>query len=160
LATISEATVAKTLEFPDHAWKEKSVAYGVEVAIDLLPSEFAGKWRRTVERSIDRWVRSKAFKKPATLWMWGTMSANFLHETNLPCWSEFVVPVGLPKAFLPYLHDDLSKPFRKGVRFSEAVQLVRDDGWAAICHVQDGIVWVEEDADLWVPYGDKEIRVP
>jgi hypothetical protein len=141
--------MAKTLEFPDHVWAEGNVAYGVEVAIDLLPSEFEGKWRRAVESSTDGWVRSKGFTKPASLWMWGTMSVSF---NNVPGWSEFVVPVGLPKSFLSHLHDGLSKTFRKGVRFSEAVQLSRDDGWAAICHVQDGIVWVEEDADLWVPY--------
>ena len=141
--------MAKTLEFPDHHWTEGSIAYGVEVAIDLLPSQFEGKWRRAVESSTDAWVRSKGFEKRATLWMWGTMSLNF---SNLPGWSEFVVPVGLPKSFLKHLHAGLSETFRNGVRFSEAVQLVRDDGWTAICHIQDGVVFIEEDADLWVPY--------
>lgn len=141
--------MVKTLEFPDRVWTEGSDAHGVEVAIDLLPAEIKGNWRRAVESSTDVWVRSQGFKKSATLWMWGTMSINF---NNVPGWSEIVVPVGLPKLFLSYLHDGLSKRLRNCVRFSEAVHLLRDDGWTAICHVQDGIVWVEEDADLWVPY--------
>jgi hypothetical protein len=141
--------MAKTIEFPDHPWTEGSIAYGVEVAIDLLPLQFEGKWRRAVESSTDAWVRLKQFKKPATLWMWGTISINF---NNSPGWSEFVIPVGLPKSFLIHLHADLLKKFGKGVRSSEAVQLVRDDGWTPICHVQDGVVWVEEDANVWVPY--------
>jgi len=147
--------MAKTLEFPDLVWKERTAAYGVEVGIDLLPPKFDGKWRRTVERSLDKWVRSKKFAKSATLWMWGTMSSNFLHESNGPCWSEFLVAVGLPEEFLTDLQDDLLRSFRKGVRASEAIELFRDDGWAAICHVQDGTVWIQEDADLWVPYIDK-----
>src|SRR5690348_4195339 len=94
-----EGPMAKTLEFPDLVWKERTAAYGVEVGIDLLPPKFDGKWRRTVERSLDKWVRSKKFTKSATLWMWGTMSSNFLHESNGPSWSEFLVAVGLPEAF-------------------------------------------------------------
>lgn len=144
--------MAGTLTLPEHAWKEGSVAYGVEVAIDLLPSEFEGKWLEVVEMSTDKWVRSNGLKKPATLWMWGTMSINF-HQLG---WSEYVVPVGLSKPFLIHLHKDLSNAFREAVRFSEGIQLVRNEGWAAICHIQDGIVWVEEDADLWAPYSDTD----
>jgi len=144
-----EPSMVNTLEYPDHPWKERSIAYGVEVAIDRLPPEFSGKWLRTVASVTDAWVRSKDFKKTATLWMWGTMSINF---ANAPGWSEFVVPVGLPKSFLGHLHEGLSTTLKDCVRFSEAVQLVRDDGWAAVCHIQDGVVWVEEDTDIWTPY--------
>jgi hypothetical protein len=139
-----------TLSFPEHAWKERDIAFGVEVSIDHLPSKFEGRWREVVEAATHKWIEMKGAKKVATIWMWGTMSVNF--PRNGLSWSEFVIPVGLPPSFLVYLCNELSKSFGHNVRFSEGVQLLRDDGWVAICHVQDGALWVEEDAGEWVAF--------
>lgn len=145
-----EAILTVTLSFPEHAWKDRDIAFGVEVSIDHLPPKYEGQWLRVVEAATHRWIEKKKFKKLATLWMWGTMSTNF--SRNGLSWSEFVVPVGLPKSFLVDLHNELTKSFGKNVRFSEGVQLLKDNGWAAVCHVQDGKLWVEEDAHEWAPF--------
>ncbi len=79
-------------------------------------------------------------------------------QTNKYGWSEFVVPVGLPKPFLLRLYDDLSTTLDRGVRYSEAVQLIADDGWLPICHVEDGCVWVRQDTGAWAPFSD-QVRI-
>lgn len=147
--------MSMTLEFPEHVWKEKSVKYGIEVSIDFLPPEFEGNWLPVVYAASEKWVRSKKFDGKATLWMWGTVSINFQAVNDDASWSEFVIPVGLPESFLIFLHAELTKSFGNKVRFSEGIQLRRAEGWAAICHIENGRAWVEEDANLWIPFDSK-----
>lgn len=92
--------------------------------------------------------------------MWGAVSSSFVHLNNAASWSEFVIPVGFPEDFIESLDDDLTFAFDKNVRLSEVVHMVRDAGWAAICHIQDGITWTQADADRWVPYSGRANRKP
>lgn len=143
------------LEFPDFAWKEGSLQNTLEVSIDFLPSIYEGRWLDVVRESTAEWVRSTAFAKRGTIWMWGSISSNFQIENKIPSWSEFIVSLGFPASFNSHLYSNLSKSFQKNVRFSETLQLRRDDGWSPVCHVEKRTSWRQEDADLWVPYEKK-----
>ncbi len=46
--------MAPTAEFSDPVWKERSVAYGVEVSMDLLPPEHKGSWLGAVAASTEK----------------------------------------------------------------------------------------------------------
>lgn len=140
--------MTSTIRFPELVWSEGATCFGVEVAYDLLPDDGKHSWVDSVRMSSQRWVKRRGFKKNATLWIWTAPSLNF---PDGPVWAEWIIWFGLPKGYLEVLHADLSRAFPGCIRFSEAVLAREDDGWKAICHIQQGTAWAEVDGDEWAP---------
>jgi hypothetical protein len=144
-----------SLEFPDLEWKEGKAQPAIEVSIDFLPQRFRGKWHRAVHEVTAEWMGKHPFKKRATIWMWGCISVNMISrhpEHAQPSWSDFLIQFGLPNTFIPYLEHRLASLFKDQAAITEVLHPVREDGWTAICHVEQGRVWKESDADVWEPF--------
>jgi hypothetical protein len=69
-----------------------------------------------------------------------------------PSWSDFLIQFGLPESFLPWLEQRLAKAFDGQAAITEMLSSVRDDGWSAICHIEQNCVWSLIDADTWAPF--------
>jgi len=142
------------LEFPELEWTEGTPRPAIEVSIDFLPKEFQGDWHRVVHALMAEWLRKNRFKMRATIWMWGCVSANMIsrHPNNpQPSWSDFLIQFGLPTEFLPWLEQRLAAVFERQAGITEVLPAVRENGWTAICHVEQERVWTLIDADTWAP---------
>jgi hypothetical protein len=147
--------MSEQLEFPDHEWKTGLSRPAIEVSIDFLPAEYKGAWHRAIHEFAARWVKAKKFQKTATIWMWGTISTNLVSrhpENPVPSWSDFLIQFGLPEAFWTDLEQHLAREFAGQCAITMMVEPSRDDGWTPICHIEQGQVWKEVDADTWEPF--------
>jgi hypothetical protein len=77
----------------------------------------------------------------ATLYMYGTVSVNFRE----PCWSEFLLVAG-PEKVLRALGAGFERLPAVKSRFSDYVP---SSAALRTFHVQDGLVWEQEDASTW-----------
>lgn len=145
---------AEELQFPDLVWKEGSQMPAIEVAIDLIPEEYRGQWHNPIYSFTQRWLSKQKGQKRATLWMWGTMSVNSVSrhpETGGPTWADFIIGFGTGAKFIDELSHHLTSKFGGHAGITEYVNARKDDGWAAICHVEQGKVWRPEDSITWTP---------
>jgi hypothetical protein len=150
----------RILSFPELAWKEGERRPAIEISIDFIPNEFQGKWLSVVRKFTGNWVRTNNFRGKGTLWMWGTMSVNYITLNHVPSWSEFVIQFGLPDKFFNQLEQYLSKQFDHRTGFKEHVTATRGNGWTAICCVEAGKAWIEDDADTWGSHNDVKLDRP
>lgn len=142
------------LEFPDLISKNGQTRSALEVSIDFLPEAYKGKWHKVVREFTAKWVRKNAFKKSATLWMWGCISGNLIskHPQNpVPSWSDFIVQFGLPGSFIEELETALARKFGGQVVITEELAFRPDDGWTAICHIEQSKTWAPAGDDTWTP---------
>jgi hypothetical protein len=143
---------AEELSFPDFVWRENKSRLAIEISIDFIPASFRGRWLPVLQSFTADWVKKNRFLRKATLWMWFTpVSANFLALNGVPSGSEFVVQFGFPERFFEELEVHLGRLFDGRAAFKEYLTTRREDGWAAICHVEGGKAWHEIDADTWAP---------
>jgi hypothetical protein len=148
--------MAQQLEFPDLVWENDTSRLGMEVSIDFLPAEYAGDWHRAVHAYMADWVKKKSFKKSATLWMWGCISVNLIYQhpkNPVPSWSDFIVQFGLTDHVIEEMTGQLTDKFAGQVRM-QYLHPVRDEGWVAICHIEQGSVWTKVDADVWEVFAE------
>lgn len=138
------------LEFPDLAWRERQIRHALEIRIDALPDEYQCRWQLPVHEFASRWITQKSFTDKATLWQWGSMSANLIPGAGFG-WSEFVIHFGLPQTFMQGLERHLVATFRGCARLSEMMPAQRDDGWSPFCHIEQGRAWEQMDAHVWIP---------
>jgi hypothetical protein len=149
--------MVEELNFPEYSWKESRPRTALEVSIDFLPDQYKGRWLDVVRKFTADWVSRNSFKKKATLWMWGSLSVNFISRhpaTQVPNWSEFIVQFGLPDRFLEHLARVLGRTFDDEAAITEVIEVRSDDGWAPICHVERNRAWRAADPDRWVPIDD------
>lgn len=83
----------------------------------------------------------------ATVYMYGSVSVNF-HE---PCWSEFLLVAG-PKKVLLALGAGFEQLSTVKSRFSDYVS---SSAALRTFHVEDGLVWEQEDACTWYSRGQR-----
>lgn len=148
--------MSKNLLHPDLVMKDRAVRPTLEIAIDHLPDELQARWLPAIHRYTRHYVQEKYLSGSATIWNWCEMSANFAATGKLPGRSMFHVVFGLPEDFLSgleaYLADCLGSAH---VGIKEYKQVNWDDGWMAVCHVEQGKAWRKVDAFEW-----EEISVP
>jgi len=139
---MSEDSLPKQL-----VWR-KRVVPALEIRIDELPDEYRGNWQTSIRNFLAHWVNKNAFSQRATLWHWGSMSANYVPNAEFG-WSEFIIEFGLPGNALESLEKYLSTIFGGRVRISGEVEARRDAGWAPFCHIEETGIWRPEDAYTW-----------
>jgi hypothetical protein len=119
-----------------------------------LPEPLKVKWHGVIRKFTADWIQKNAFKKRATLWMWGCMSVNLISrhpQYSVPSWSDFILQFGLPGRFISELDTALAGKFDDQAALTEIITFKRDDGWAAICHIEQGRAWAPEGDDSWRP---------
>lgn len=150
--------MSESIEFPEHAWKERQKRPSIEVCIDFLPEKFKGNWHRAIHMFTYDYIQNHRFDKVATIWMWGCMSSNLIsrHPDNpSPSWSDFLIQFGLPATYWDGLGLHLDQAFGGQCGKIETMQAISDDGWTPICHIEQGKVWTRIDADTWAPFVKK-----
>ena len=134
------------LEFPEYNCRDEQVRQTVQVDLDHLPEKFEGNWLQHVRTFTSKWIEEKGFDKSATIWMWGTASADFNHPT--PSWAEFLVQFGLPSKFLSELYTHLSHLFGGNCR-QGYIQFQKDEGWQPVCHIEQNAAWQDAGGECW-----------
>lgn len=115
------------------------------VEVDSQSIENAGfSIYRTVMQVLTRLAEQDASLR-ATLYMYGSVSVNF-HE---PCWSEFLLVAG-PKKVLLALGAGFEQLSTVKSRFSDYIS---SSAALRTFHVEDGLVWEQEDACTWYSHG-------
>ncbi|NVZ57742.1 hypothetical protein HX823_14530 [Pseudomonas sp. P7759] len=111
------------------------------VEVDSQSIEDAGfSIYRTVMQVLTQLAEQDASLR-ATLYMYGTVSVNFRE----PCWSEFLLVAG-PEKVLRALGAGFERLPAVKSRFSDYVP---SSAALRTFHVQDGLVWEQEDASTW-----------
>lgn len=111
------------------------------VEVDSQSIEDAGfSIYRTVMQVLTHLAEQDASLR-ATLYMYGTVSVNFRE----PCWSEFLLVAG-PEKVLRALGAGFERLPAVKSRFSDYVP---SSAALRTFHVQDGLVWEQEDASTW-----------
>jgi hypothetical protein len=111
------------------------------VEVDSQSIEDAGfSIYRTVLQVLTQLAEQDASLR-ATLYMYGTVSVNFRE----PCWSEFLLVAG-PEKVLRALGAGFERLPAVKSRFSDYVP---SSAALRTFHVQDGLVWEQEDASTW-----------
>ena len=117
------------------------------VEVDSQSIENAGfSIYRTVMQVLTRLAEQDASLR-ATLYMYGSVSVNF-HE---PCWSEFLLVAG-PKKVLLALGAGFEQLSTVKSRFSDYIS---SSTALRTFHVEDGLVWEQEDACTWYSHGQR-----
>ena len=101
---------------------------------------------RTVMQVLTRLAEQDSSLR-ATLYMYGSVSVNF-HE---PCWSEFLLVAG-PKKVLLALGAGFEQLSTVKSRFSDYIS---SSTALRTFHVEDGLVWEQEDACTWYSHGQR-----
>ncbi|MBV7480295.1 hypothetical protein [Pseudomonas sp. PDM31] len=115
------------------------------VEVDSQSIENAGfSIYRTVMQVLTRLAEQDASLR-ATLYMYGSVSVNF-HE---PCWSEFLLVAG-PKKVLLALGAGFEQLSTVKSRFSDYIS---SSAALRTFHLEDGLVWEQEDACTWYSHG-------
>lgn len=122
---------------------KKGIFPSIEIDINHIPEKYQGDWTQVVIKATKKWIKNKSFSKKGTIWMWTTSSVNF-HRT-VPNFTEFIIPLGLPKNFLMFLNTNLKKSFgNSNVRLSDYVKFSNE--WMTLCHIENSKVWKEVEA--------------
>lgn len=117
------------------------------VEVDSQSIENAGfSIYRTVMQVLTRLAEQDTSLR-ATLYMYGSVSVNF-HE---PCWSEFLLVAG-PKKVLLALGAGFEQLSTVKSRFSDYIS---SSTALRTFHVEDGLVWEQEDACTWYSHGQR-----
>lgn len=115
------------------------------VEVDSESIETAGfSISRTVMQVLTRLAEQDSSLR-ATVYMYGSISVNF-HE---PCWSEFLLVAG-PKKVLLALGAGFEQLPKVKSRFSDYVSA---SAAVRTFHIEDGLVWEQEDACTWYSHG-------
>ncbi|WP_262269582.1 hypothetical protein [Microvirga yunnanensis] len=151
--------MSELLEAPELVWTNGMSRSVLEVSLESIPTEFEGQWLNVVRDFIAEWVRRNSFTGEATIWMWEAIGANLIGRhtsTPAPGSSEFIIQFGLPEKFIRDLELTLQTVLDGHAAVTEVLTAQEDERWAPIFHVQDGLVWSEDDPGEWVPWQGRD----
>lgn len=140
------------LEFPELCSEDAVVRSALEVGLDFIPKQYEGRWLDVVREFTAQWVEHHGLPGEATIWMHGAMSATLANrraKNPQSSWSEFLVEFGFPPAFFPALTAHVEQAFERRAAVTGELVFSEEDGWLAICHVEDGRVWRPASEDLF-----------
>ncbi len=154
MTTANDVSKRQEKEFYPMLIKDnKECVPSLEIAVDHLPKEFAGRSLDELLKHTQEWVAKESFKGKAVLWQWFCpASADFLQLGGaVP--AEFVSMLGLPDECRSYVAQRLGKQLGKAFRFP-ADPLAKAQIKVSRClgYVEDGIVWQPLDECTWMEY--------
>jgi len=143
-----------TKDFPNLALPNKRAVCPIEIDATALSKDGQyqgdGGWEDMIRTITATWVKQQRFTGRGTIWAWGTPSANFGYQN----FSMFYAVLGMPASFRKFMGRKI-RVLGKHVRpDSDYVIPSLEDGWNAICHVEDGKAWEPIDPSLWQEIND------
>ncbi len=104
-----------------------------------------GGWEELIRTITATWVKQHAYAGRGTIWAWGSPSVNFGHQS----FSMFYAVSGMSTNFRKFLGKKI-RVLGKYVRpNSDYVTPSLEDGWNAMCQIEDGKAWGPLDPTLW-----------
>lgn len=137
--------------YPVLVGNNKEGVPSLEIAVDYLPTKFAGRSLDELLKLTQEWVEKESFKGKALLWQWFCpYSADFMEFGNAVA-TEFVCMIGLPDECRSYVAQKLGQQLGKAFRYP-ADPLTRSQIRDSRClgYIEDGIVWHPLDACTWI----------
>ena len=131
---------ADFVDFPKLCYPRSGVHACIQLNASAIPD---GYWASAVEDIAKSWVQEKHFEGVGTIWSFCSPSVDFQALTS----NEFILACKLPR-FADYLFRQLNEMVRDCAKRGY-VQFRKGNGWATICHIQEGKVWLEMDPSLW-----------
>lgn len=123
----------------------------LEIAVDHLPKEFAGRPLDELLKHTQAWVEKEAFRGKAVLWQWFCLDSADFPDFGGTVAAEFVCMIGLPEKCRSYVAQKLGQQFGTAFRYP-ADPLSKAEIKVSRClgYVGDGIVWQPLDECTWV----------
>ena len=126
----------------------KRACSGVRVFIDQLKDTPPEEWTPTVRTFTKEWVTKTNYKNSASLWFLGRNEISPVD--GRPAWVEHVAVGILGKSFAGYLMGKLQANWGSAVQRSYDLQVKQSDGWAILCHIEEGNVYQPVDPISWL----------
>jgi len=137
-----------TKDFPNLVLPDGKPVTSMEIDVDALSKEEKyqyGGWDDSLRSIAAAWVKQHNYDDTGTIWQWGSPSVNFGHQS----YSMFYAVLGMPKSFREYMNSE-THMFGKHVRpNADEVIPSLNDGWDALCHIEDMTAWEPLDSMLW-----------
>lgn len=154
--TVPDASAAPAkvpnLNFPDLVFKSGTRKLCLQVAIDCLPDALQIGWMRHVENFTRTYVRENKVAGRATIWNFCVFISDFSCEAAPVGRSMAHVAFGLPDRFLHGLEAYLRRHLgAQNVAIQGDTVFCSEDGWMAVCHVEQGLIWQPLDPTEWQP---------
>jgi len=146
-----------TKDFPNLALPDKRAVCPIEIDLTALADNEQykdGGWEDLIRTIAATWVEQHAYTGRGTIWAWGTPSANFGYQN----FSMFYAVLGMPASFRKFLGRKISVLGKHVRPDSDYVIPNREDGWNAVCHVEDGKAWEPIDPTLWQEVQNRRLR--
>jgi len=134
--------------FPNLALPDKRAVCPIEIDLTALADNEQykdGGWEDLIRTIAATWVKQHAYTGTGTIWAWGTPSVNFGYQN----FSMFYALLGMPASFRKYLKSKITVLGKHVRPDSDYVIPNLEDGWNAVCHVEDSKVWEPIDPTLW-----------
>jgi len=137
-----------TPDFPKLVLPNSKPVCAIEIDINsMLRTEKYqyGGWDDLIRVIAAKWVKQNTYAGSGTIWQWGSPSTNFQHQS----FSMFYAVLGMPGKFREYLGNEIRVLGKHVIPNSDYVIPGLDDGWNAMCHIEDGKAWEALDPTLW-----------
>jgi len=137
-----------TGNFPNLVLPNRKPVCPIEIDVTALSDneEYRdGGWEELIRIITATWVKQHAYAGKGTIWAWGSPSVNFGHQS----FSMFYAVSGMSTNFRKFLGKKI-RVLGKYIRpDSDYVTPSLEDGWNAMCHIEDGKAWEPLDPTLW-----------
>jgi|GEM_PF-5498416 len=152
MTTAHEGIKRQEKEFYPKLIKDNSeFVPSLEIAVDHLPKEFAGRSLDELLKHTLEWVKKESFMGKAVLWQWFCQDSADFAGIGGSVAAEFVCMIGLPDECRSYVAQKIKKQLGRAFKYP-ADPLVRAQLKDSRClgYIEDGIVWRQLDACTWV----------
>lgn len=123
----------------------------LEIAVDHLPKEFAGRSLDELLKHTQEWVEKESFKGKAVLWQWFCPESVDFVGLGGSVAAEFVCMIGLPDECRSYVAQKLVKQLGKAFRYpADPLSKTESKDSRCLGYIEGGIVWQPLDACTWV----------
>lgn len=156
MTTVNKGNKRQEKEFYPKLIKDnKEGVPSLEIAVDNVPAEFAGRTLDELLRLTQEWVVKESFNGTAVLWQWFCpASADFI-EFGGAVAAEFICIIGLPDECRSYVAQKLGEQLSQALRYPAdplAKAQIKDS--RCLGYIEGGIVWQPLDACTWVTIDD------
>ena len=152
MTTGNESNKRQEKEFyPTLVKDNKEGVPSLEIAVDHLPTEFAGRSLDELLKHTQEWVEKESFMGKGVLWQWFCPASADFMEFGGAVATEFVCMIGLPDDCRSYVAQKLGQQLGKAFRYP-ADPLAKAEIKVSRClgYIDGGIVWQPLDEFTWV----------